>query len=507
MAGVTDVLQLEIPLPSVDGPPLDGAFHFLTPHARAAMALELGTRGAVVAKVEAIAVTSRGRLAEVVDTAVARALAARGLRPAQVRAIDLVRGLPAGARGVAILLGSLRALIDEDGALDADDSRTVRALARATHGAPLVLALDAADATLDAYAPPVPLGTLLAPPAAATATAIAVQTATDDVDGEAEPDADALADALTHSTPAVALESHVHVRAAVTAPAPPEPEPAPALEEAPRAPLPPPEVWRPWALALGAARGPQPLAAFERIFAQSYMPLARALEDGLSDPRATQACDEFRRNFARAYTEACPTFAVTGKRPRMVFDAPDLASKVARLHGARTTQLLLVDGLRFDLGLRVRDLLSAELADRASLAEEHLLWSALPTTTGRQMELLARGVEAMRGERGAESEEPLRGRTSETIRRVKIGHRDVFKLDVVQARLGEALPTPALGELAFQVTEAIARHAQTLASRTLLFVFGDHGFVRDAGGGVTSGGASPEEVLVPAFSFLVGSVH
>jgi hypothetical protein len=50
-----------------------------------------------------------------------------------------------------------------------------------------------------------------------------------------------------------------------------------------------------------------------------------------------------------------------------------------------------------------------------------------------------------------------------------------------------------------------------LPPKTLVFVFGDHGFVLDPlDGGTTrgrSGGASPEEVLVPAFAWLVGSVH
>jgi hypothetical protein len=51
------------------------------------------------------------------------------------------------------------------------------------------------------------------------------------------------------------------------------------------------------------------------------------------------------------------------------------------------------------------------------------------------------------------------------------------------------------------------RHAGSLAGRTLLFVFGDHGFTMDAGGVAKCGGASPEEVLVPAFALLVGDVH
>ncbi len=508
---MADGLQLEIPVPLASAPPLEGAVLFLAAEERARVAAELVAKGATVARVDAIAVTSRGRLAELIDAAVARALVGRGLRPAAaVRAIDLVHALPPQARGLAIFLGSLRALIDEDGALDADDSRTVRALAKATSVAPLVLALDAADATLDAYAPPVPLASLLLPPRIATPPATDAD-ADADADSEAEAEAEADSEAAITPVTGAAIATPVAapiaaperaVRTAVTAPAPPSPTPIPLP------PLPAPEIWRPWVVALAGARGPQPLGSFERLFAQAYMPLARALEDGLDDSRAEQACDEFRRNFSRAYTEACPTFAVTGKRPRMVFDAPDLASKVARLHGARTTQLLLVDGMRFDVGLRVRDLLTRDLDTRASLAEEQILWSALPSTTGRQLDLLAHGIDAMRAQSAPESEaEPMRGRTAETIRRVKIGHRDVYKLDAVQSRLTEATSAHELREMAANVAEAIQRHTATLAARTLLYVFGDHGFARDRAGVVTQGGASPEEVLVPAFSFLVGAVH
>jgi hypothetical protein len=248
------------------------------------------------------------------------------------------------------------------------------------------------------------------------------------------------------------------------------------------------------------------------------MPLTRALEDGLDDARAGAAHDEFRRNFARAYGEACPTFALTGKRPRMVLDAADIASRLARLHGARQTQLLLVDAMRFDTGVAVRDALERDLGAHASLADEMLLFSALPTTTPRQLELLARGVDALRAPPESEREgEPVRGRTAETIRRVKVGHRDVFKIDAIQAHLAEPLdadvPVPAgarrdaIDEVAAAVARAIARHAHTLSSRTLLFVFGDHGFTVDRAGAVAQGGATPEEVLVPAFAFLVGAVH
>ena len=66
-------------------------------------------------------------------------------------------------------------------------------------------------------------------------------------------------------------------------------------------------------------------------------------------------------------------------------------------------------------------------------------------------------------------------------------------------------------ELADETAMALAQHFERLAPRTLAFVFGDHGFELDALDDGTSaarqGGASPEEVLVPAFAWLVGSVH
>jgi hypothetical protein len=271
------------------------------------------------------------------------------------------------------------------------------------------------------------------------------------------------------------------------------------------------DAWRAWALSLTAARGPQPLAAFERLFARDYMPLTNAIAQGLDEPRALHAHDEFRRTFSRAYADACPTFAVTGKRPKMVLDAPEVAARIARLHGARATQILMIDAMRFDVGGLVKDALRRALGARASLTDELILWSALPTTTARQLETLHRGADALRFTQ-VESErdvDPLRGRSSEVVRRVKIGSRDLYKLDAIEAKVRDAgaQALAALPQIAEGTAEVVARHAQTLKPRTLLFVFGDHGFTFDRGGIARQGGSSPEEVLVPAFAMLVGDVH
>jgi hypothetical protein len=144
------------------------------------------------------------------------------------------------------------------------------------------------------------------------------------------------------------------------------------------------------------------------------------------------------------------------------------------------------------------------------MTDELILWSALPTTTMRQLETIARGVDALRapGEMDADAEPP-RGRTAEYVRRLRVGPREVHKLDVVESRLQGARGgvVRAIPEIAEATAEAIARHAETLAPKTLLFVFGDHGFTIDRTGTARQGGPSPEEVLVGAFALLVGDVH
>lgn len=526
--------------PSADGV---GRVRFASMDQRDAAIVRLERTGWVVAELEGIGPSARGRLAEAIDEAVDAALAARGAAgPGITSGSDrdaalgdqLFRARRAGAPGVALILGPLRAAAGYQGALEPEDAATLTFLGDATRERPLVLVLDARDATTGAYAEAVSLRQLLVPAPAAmlaptpvteSASAAAAATMAATATGSATATAPATAPA-----PALAL-------AAATAPtlAPtPTLAPAPSLAPAP-APTPSPrasavlddssppahhtagavvvakeEAWRAWTLQLTAARGPQPLATLERLFAESYMPLANAIARGLDDPRARHAHDEFAATFSKGYTDAFATFASTTKRPRMVFDAHDLAARIGRLHGARSTRVLLVDAMRWDVARMVEEQVVARLGSRASLTDELLLWSALPTTSLRQLECIARGVEALRLPATLDAEpEPPRGRTAEFVRRMRVGAREVHKLDVVEARL-QAAHGAALRELpdaAAAAAEAIARHAETCAPRTLLLVTGDHGFTVDRGGTARQGGASPEEVLVGAFALLVGEVH
>ncbi len=456
----------------------------------------------LVLRVERLGPSARGRLSDVIDEAMERELAARGApSPGVGSNLDadaslsdqLFRARQVGVKRVCLALGPMRAASSPSGAILAEDTATLLFWARATRERPVELVLDTTDEQTPGFVTPVTLKEALglAPLPLPSGPAI-VSTVPPVVDS---PVVD------TH-----AIDTH----AIDTQPEAPKVHSAMDRHSAGTGAGHDDGPWRSWTLALTAARGPQPLAAFERIFAESYLPLCRAVDQGLTDPRALHARDEFRTNFTRMYTEACPTFAATGKRPKMVFDAPVVAARLAKLHGARTVQLFLVSSMRFDVAALLREELSTRLAGTARLADEAILWSALPTTTNRQLDCLARGPDALRSTATSEREvEAVRGRTAETIRRVKTGSRDVYKLDACEARIREAASgaLEAVPATAAKLADIVARHAGSLAPRTLLFVFGDHGFTIDASGIARSGGASPEEVLVPAFALLVGELH
>ncbi|HEY1954899.1 MAG TPA: hypothetical protein VGH28_04790 [Polyangiaceae bacterium] len=413
--------------------------------------------------------TRRGGLAEHIEEAIESALRVAGAGPAGIsfdrdedtRLSDqLFRARRAGHDGIAIRLTALRALCAPVGGLDAADAQTVAFYMRAAAERPIAFEMDDADKTLPAFVVARPLDEVLR----------------GEPEMEPEPEAEAVAETATEA----------------------EAEPEPEFD--PR--------WREHVSALEAARGPQTLASFERLFVHSYLPLASAVDAGLGERAADLAREEFRRTFARAYADALPTFVLTGKRPRMVLDAYDIASKMARAHGARNAQVLLVDGMRYDVAARVVTRVAALSEGRAALVDRVTLFSALPSSTPRQLESLARGVEALRSAHDERDPEPMRDRTADTVRRMRIGSRDLFKLDSIETSLAAAgdAAHAALEDVSEDAARAIAKHLRAQGDRTLLFVFGDHGF-RFERGAAKHGGASPEEVIVSGHAFLVGDLH
>jgi hypothetical protein len=455
-----------------------GEVLFAKAERRGPLCAQLAESGLLVVQLEDIGALWRGRLGEAIDSATERALAGRetvgpGIAPAASAdaslSDQLYRARRAHATGLAIVLGPLGRLTGTLGVLDPADSTMLRFLSEAAKERPLVLVLDESDAETAAYGQPTSLRAILSPPAALPAA----------LPGDEAEGAAAEKQSFAAHVAGVSVVEHE-------------------------------ELWRAWTLQLAAVRGPLPLSTLERTFSESYVPLAHAIGSGLDDPRARAAHDEFKATFVKSYTETFPTFAATNKRPRMVLDAHDIAARLGRLHGARSVRLLLVDSMRWDLGHMVQERVGAVLGARAALTDEMILWAALPTTTMRQLETLARGVDALRAPSELDQDlEPLRGRTADYVRRLRIGPREVHKLDLVEARLqsSRGAVLRALPDIAAACADVVARHAHSLAPRTLLFVFGDHGFTIDRSGSACQGGATPDEVLVGAFGLLVGDVH
>jgi hypothetical protein len=465
-----------------------GEVCFVSAERRSQACLELEEAGLVVVRIEDIGPAARGRLGDALDTAVERALAECGAlgpgiappeSPDASLSDQLYRARSARATGIVFALGPLGRLTGALGVLDPADSAVLRFFADASKERPVVLLLDESDAETAAYGQPTSLRRILAP------LPVVPIFAPPETIIEPVPQPPSRTPAATDTRSFAAHLAGVSV-----------------VDRE--------ETWRAWTLQLAAVRGPLPLSTLERTFTESYVPLGNAIAHGLDDPRARAAHEEFKSTFVKSYTETFPTFAATTKRPRMVLDAHDIATRLARLHGARSVRLLLVDSMRWDLAHMIQEHVGATLGARAVLTDEVLLWAALPTTTIRQLETLARGVEALRAPGELDQDlEPLRGRTADYVRRLRVGPREVHKLDLVEARLQSARGgvLRALPEIASASAEVIARYACGLTPRTLLFVFGDHGFAIDRSGSATQGGASPDEVLVGAFALLVGDVH
>ena len=491
---------------------------------------EAESAGYLPVRLDDLGQASRGRLAFAIVEAIERTLAERGASPSGVAGVSslelaladqLYRARLIEHRGIALALNGLRNLASLSGVLDAEDSAVIRWWFDASERAPIRLFIDRASATLGVYGPPRPLAELLQRVRPAVAPTGAVSRETDDAGGavamskESDDEPPALVEAATFpASPeapegeAPSAEAQDPLAEAAQEPEPPAPAPRPLYPNAR-------ERWRIWTAELSAARGKQPLAAIERMFVSSYVPLCDAALQGFGDRDSEGLLARWAKSFARSYEEAFDALRLRGKRPSMVLDAPEIALRIGRLHGARSVQLLLIDALRFDLGLRVAERVHAALGQQVALAERLVLWSALPTRTEVQVELIGRGPEGLSAPaRGENCELALaRGRAATSLRRVKTLHRELLKLDLVEARLAEPGPAEAerLDALADEAAPILSDYLARQAPRTLVFAFGDHGFLLERQGDGTraarEGGSSPEEVLVPAFAWLVGGVH
>lgn len=514
----------------------------------------------------------RGQLALRIEDAIETALSRRGACPPGVGAAtsleqslsdQLYRARLLELRGLALGLPSLMGMASFSKVLDAEDSAVLRWWLDTPARAPVRLVVDRENGELGIYGPPRPLSELWGarepvaeradgeralvpevrdsilamelsspPPAVVERDGILAfeqpdSDDPDDEDGDLDPTVPRILECeppreRVASVPNVQgiedvahaiLETLAEERTAV---------PAAKAETEPDRPVVPPlypnadREWRSWASDLSSARGARPLAAIERMFVSSYVPLSDAVRRGIADREAEALLSRWATSFARSYQDAFAALRLRSKRPTMVLDVHEIAHRIGRLHGARSIQILLIDALRFDLGLRLEQRVRMRAGQHATLAERLLLWSALPTCTETQLELIGRGPEALSEPPRAPSYEVslARGRAAAILRRVKAGHRELLKLDIVEARLSEPGPSEVerLDAIADETAEILSEHLLGQAPRTLVFAFGDHGFLLNplddsATSAARHGGASPEEVLVPAFAWLIGGLH
>ncbi len=488
----------------------------------------------------------RGRLAQWFEESFEKALELRGACAAGVSAstdIDaslsdqLYRTRLLGKRGVALVVPCLSGITSRSGALDAEDSAALRWWLHSASDRPVRIYLERRNHGLGIYEAPTSLAEVLArmppisPPQSQPEQGAGASSSPASVMRDEDPPAVAQVEAPAHqrddngesSEPPVdcTLQSSVSEaptptppRSSVEGPLSPE---QPATPSLPLGPLEPDaaNAWPQWMQRLASAKGPQPLGTVEQLFVSAYVPLADALARDIAGPQASEVLRSWSTGFAKSYVDAFDALRLRGKRPMMVLDIPDIAQRMARLHGARHVQLILVDALRFDVGTRMQAALSERLGPNAALIERMLCWSSLPTTTAQQLMLLGRGPDGLR-DMGPVEDNPVvvaKGRAAATLRRVRTGSREVLKLDWLQSHLAEPGPSTAqrLDELALSLSLHLATALAKMPARTLALVFGDHGFCLDETPEGTraarQGGASPEEVLVPAYAWLLGSTH
>lgn len=474
-----------------------------------------------------------GGLGKAIELAVESSLSMRGALPPQPCAQpelqpqirdQVWRARLLGLEGVVLLFPSLSAFAKGHHELSDTDAQALGAWLHAAEREPCVLLFSECDRELKMRVS-VPLAQLAAPPQPAPQALQAEPEAISDIPPAAE--AEASHEQLQSSAHSDEIEVEIAADENDGVPPAPErhPEPiAPPAKAADAASLQRSterilgaSERRTFAMELEAARGPKPMRTILDLFMTRYTPLLSALNQGERDGFVRAAVDNFRSNFEHSYRESFASMRVTGKRPPMVFDAPDVAAKIARLNGARAVRLLLVDAMSFDLGERMNALLKERIGAHSICVDQALLWSALPTVTAQQLALLARGVDGLREdpESKGDEHEIARGRAVTTIRRERVGSREILKLDCVEARIRAPGGDYAgrMGAMAEELSQIVAKCLESQSPRTLVFVFGDHGFripAADSGAAAlafSQGGASPEEVLVPGYAWLTGSIH
>jgi hypothetical protein len=204
--------------------------------------------------------------------------------------------------------------------------------------------------------------------------------------------------------------------------------------------------------------------------------------------------------------------AESAERPWML---PDLFGEIGAKYRKKLSPaaewFVLLDGMRWDTWVRLRDGLLARLSASYRVIDEIALWSRHPTTT--QVQLDGAGIRLPEVPLAAESPEPfgrlrpdpafpgfhrLSGPNRETIDRLNLIDEKIHESTAALADLHHEIDLHARRTLAVALEEA--------RPGTLVFLFSDHGFRENRRWSPADrhrrpryghGGASPWEVITP----------
>ena len=170
----------------------------------------------------------------------------------------------------------------------------------------------------------------------------------------------------------------------------------------------------------------------------------------------------FGERFGDFYRGALPLWEESGSvRPTMIEDIPSLASRLRKVPAHDQVRYLLMDGMRWDLWVRIREEFFGAHPDLFRVVREGSLWSNRPTVTQPQ---LAR---------------------FETAFRTRFPDTPVEEMLVKASEIDEKIhsergPLPHLFSNVITTLELdLFFRLKGLPRNTLLMVFSDHGFVEN----------------------------
>lgn len=489
-------------------------------------ARELGVEPAhLLIVIEAHTASLRGKLAEFIDECIERELDCQGAPPADPEICgeseaklrdQQYRARLLGYHGMTLTFANLDA-VAERSVLDAVDSQVLRIWLEREDSS---LHVHVADSILrlSAYPRPVPVWEWLAGRATPNSATIPVPELGSEVHASEAlptvlpPELEAAPTLVPSSLPSSlpsefefeADEEHPDCRQNAVSEvnlregAPTELAPSVSEEPVCRE----PEHAAIWREALERSDGTQSWENLERLYVGNYLPLSHLASDGRASAATQARLHEWARDFERCYLSAFSRLRSGGARPSMVLDVPQLSFSLMREFEATQIRLILVDGMRFDLGQRVHDKLRLQLLGHANCVQRRVLWAALPATTAVQLELLARSACALGKTLGDLDERAwlAKGAEARKLRSLRVGPHQLRKLDILEAEFSRTEWSPSeLERAASEVAVSTGRFIRAQSPGTLVVVFGDHG-LPDARSGQH---AAPEQVLVPYDAWLV----